>query len=212
EYRLPRLSQVQIKEKIGLDFQSVLKASLRQDPDILLIGEMRDTDSAEIALRAAMTGHLVLSTLHTNDAVSSALRLIDMGVDSFLVASSLKAVVAQRLVRKLCEHCKTEHSDISHLEHLMDDGQKQHKYYHATGCVHCFNTGYKGRLGIFEYLPINDSMANALRDKDIASFTTLSVNSDHYKSLKDSAMDLAINGETSLDEVERFSLKANDVI
>ncbi len=105
EYRLPRISQVQLHEKIGLTFSTVLRATLRQDPDILLIGEIRDSDSAEIALRAAMTGHLVLSTLHTNDAVTSALRLLDMGVDPYLVASSLKAVIAQRLVRKVCVHC-----------------------------------------------------------------------------------------------------------
>jgi len=112
EYRLPRVNQVQIHERIGLDFGSVLRATLRQDPDILLVGEIRDAESAEIALRAAMTGHLVLSTLHTNDAVTSSLRLIDMGVDPFLVAASLKAVIAQRLVRRVCESCIEEHELI----------------------------------------------------------------------------------------------------
>ena len=109
EYRLPRISQVQVHERIGLDFGKVLRATLRQDPDILLIGEIRDAESAEIALRAAMTGHMVLSTLHTNDAVTSALRLVDMGVDPYLVASSLKAIVAQRLVRKVCDRCGEPH-------------------------------------------------------------------------------------------------------
>jgi MSHA biogenesis protein MshE len=210
EYRLPRLNQVQIKEKIGLDFNSVLKASLRQDPDILLVGEMRDSHSAEIALRAAMTGHLVLSTLHTNDAISSALRLVDMGVDSFLVASSLKAIVAQRLVRRLCEHCKTEQTDITKEQYLLNDQQKNKKYYHGTGCVHCFNTGYRGRIGIFEYLLITDDMADALRVNDIPLFTRLATASKHFKSLKSGALKLAMQGETSLAEVQRFSLQVDD--
>ncbi len=206
EYRLPRLSQVQIKDKIGLDFHMVLRASLRQDPDILLLGEIRDSESAEIALRAAMTGHLVLSTLHTNDAVSSALRLVDMGVDEFLVASALRAVVAQRLVRRLCEKCKQiEPLDSAHA-YLLDGEQAHHKFFYPKGCVHCFNTGYKGRLAIIEYLSITDSMADALRRRDIEKFTELAINFPIYKPLKDSALQLAIKGETSLDEVQRFSL------
>ena len=212
EYRLPRLNQVQIKEKIGLDFNSVLKASLRQDPDILLVGEMRDSTSAEIALRAAMTGHLVLSTLHTNDAVSCALRLIDMGVDSFLVASSLRAVVAQRLVRRLCDHCKVAEKPPSSLLHLLTEEQQQQDYYQAKGCVHCFNTGYRGRLGVFEYLPISDAMADALRQKHIADFTALAMQSGHYKPLKDSALALAIEGKTSLNEVQKFVLKIDESV
>jgi MSHA biogenesis protein MshE len=210
EYRLPRLNQVQIKDKIGLDFNTVLRSTLRQDPDILLIGEIRDAHSAEIALRAAMTGHLVLSTLHTNDAISSALRLIDMGVDEFLVASSLKAVVAQRLVRRLCHHCKTPVTDISPWEHLLPEGENKNKqttYYQSVGCTHCFNTGFRGRVGIFEYLPINYEMADALRVKDIAQFSALSKASKIFRPLKDSALDLAVEGETSLAEIERFFVK-----
>ncbi len=207
EYRLPRLNQVQIKEKIGLDFSSVLKASLRQDPDILLVGEIRDTISAEIALRASMTGHLVLSTLHTNDAISSGLRLIDMGVDEFLVASALRAVVAQRLVRRLCERCKIQTSVNPEYSYLLTDQQCQLSYYRANGCVHCFNSGYKGRLAIFEYLSITNAMADALREKDITEFTRLSTISSTYKPLSESAIQLAIDGETSLEEIQRFSLR-----
>jgi len=211
EYRLPRLNQVQIKDKIGLDFSAVLRASLRQDPDILLVGEIRDSETAEIALRAAMTGHLVLSTLHTNDAISSALRLIDMGVDEFLVASALRAVVAQRLVRKLCDRCK-QPSDIKPKhQYLLTDKEKQHQYFYPNGCVHCFNTGYKGRLAIFEYVPITDAMANALREKNIADFTVLAKQAPVYKPLKGSALQLAVQGQTSLDEVQRFSLKVEQV-
>ncbi len=207
EYRLPRLNQVQIKEKIGLDFSSVLKASLRQDPDILLVGEIRDTISAEIALRAAMTGHLVLSTLHTNDAISSALRLIDMGVDEFLVASALRAVVAQRLVRRLCERCKIPSSADPEYFYLLTDQQRQLNYYRPNGCVHCFNSGYKGRLAIFEYLSITGAMADALREKDITEFTRLAKTSSTYKPLSESAIQLAMDGKTSLEEIQRFSLR-----
>jgi MSHA biogenesis protein MshE len=206
EYRLPRLNQVQIKEKIGLDFSAVLKASLRQDPDILLVGEIRDSKSAEIALRAAMTGHLVLSTLHTNDAISTALRLMDMGVDKFLVASSLKAVIAQRLVRQLCPHCKESASVKKEHLYLLDDNQKNSIFYYPSGCVHCFNTGYSGRLGIFEYLAFNSRMADALRAKDITQFTLLAHQSAGYQSLSDSALQLVMSGKTSLMEIERFSL------
>ena len=206
EYRLPRLSQVQINEKIDLTFARVLKATLRQDPDILLIGEIRDGTSAEIALRAAMTGHLVLSTLHTNDAISSALRLVDMGVDPFLVATSLKTVVAQRLVRKLCEHCKQEcHPEEKHL-YLLSDEQKKATFYKPHGCVHCLNTGYKGRLGVFEYLTINDKLAGCLREGNVQKFTETALASKEYRTLKESALSLALAGKTSLDEVQKISI------
>ncbi len=206
EYRLPRLSQVQINNKIGLSFAKVLKATLRQDPDILLVGEIRDTESAEIALRAAMTGHLVLSTLHTNDAISSALRLIDMGVDSFLVASSLKTIVAQRLVRCLCPACKEPAAIEPKFHYLLNEEQKSHTYYRAKGCIACLNTGYKGRLGAFEYLNISESLAAALSEGDVQKFTELATASEGYHTLKDSALELAIAGQTSLDEVLRISI------
>lgn len=209
EYRLARLNQVQINTKIGLDFAKVLRSALRQDPDILLVGEIRDLESAEIALRAAMTGHLVLSTLHTNDAVSSALRLIDMGVDAFLVASSLKTVIAQRLVRHLCPSCKQPLNSIEAYRHLLKHQQSSDMnpvFYRPVGCTRCLNTGYKGRLGVFEQLTITHDLAGALRDNDVQRFTELALSSADYTPLVDSAMQLAIGGHTSLDEVERLSL------
>jgi len=204
EYRLPRLSQVQINEKIGLSFAKVLKATLRQDPDVLLVGEIRDGESAEIALRAAMTGHLVLSTLHTNDAINSALRLIDMGADPFLVATSLRTIVAQRLVRKLCPYCKT--SDVPDEQHhyFLTERQRSTMFYKPKGCVNCLNTGYRGRLGVFEYLNINTQLSAALREGDIQKFTDIAINSNDYSTLKDSALKLALDGETSLEEVQRI--------
>ena len=217
EYRLPRVSQVQVHEKIGLNFAVVLRAALRQDPDILLVGEIRDGESAEIALRSAMTGHLVLSTLHTNDAVTSALRLIDMGVDGFLVATALKAIVAQRLVRRICSSCGADHEPNANERQLLaviargrDFSQTQFR--RGTGCPHCFNTGYRGRIGVFEMLEINRPMADALRENSIGGFTTACHNNPNFKPLNLSALEYAIQGVTTLEEVMRVSAQVEDEV
>ncbi|SMF34618.1 MSHA biogenesis protein MshE [Alteromonadaceae bacterium Bs31] len=215
EYRLPRISQVQVHEKIGLDFGTVLRATLRQDPDILLVGEIRDAESAEIALRAAMTGHLVLSTLHTNDAVTSALRLVDMGVDPYLVASSLKAIIAQRLVRRICESCVQDHV-LSEIENnLLRSITRGHdlskaKFRKGVGCSHCYNTGYRGRIGVFELLEINSAMANALRDNSVREFNDAAHREASYRPLSASALDFAMEGITTLEEVIRVSAQIED--
>ncbi|EGG95578.1 MSHA biogenesis protein MshE [gamma proteobacterium IMCC1989] len=209
EYRLPRLSQVQVNTKIGLDFAKVLRSSLRQDPDVLLVGEIRDSESAEIALRAAMTGHLVLSTLHTNDAVSSALRLIDMGVDAFLVASSLKAIIAQRLVRRLCPSCKQPADTAltaSSYDYLLKPSHSNVTFYQAVGCTRCLNTGYRGRLGVFEHITISEKLAAVLRKGDVQAFTEMATSEDGFVTLTENAMQLAVSGETSLEEVQRISI------
>jgi MSHA biogenesis protein MshE len=215
EYRLPRVSQVQLHEKIGLNFATVLKAALRQDPDILLIGEIRDAESAEIALRAAMTGHMVLSTLHTNDAVTSALRLIDMGVDSFLVASSLKAVIAQRLVRRVCEHCAAPYQPTGHELQLIkrltrSDRPNVSAMRKGTGCPHCFNTSYLGRIGVFELLEINVPMADALRDGSVRQFNDAAHENKNYRPLSMSALEYALQGITTMEEVLRVSAEVED--
>jgi len=215
EYRLPRISQVQVHEKIGLHFSTVLRATLRQDPDILLVGEIRDAESAEIALRAAMTGHMVLSTLHTNDAVTSALRLVDMGVDAYLVASSLKAIVAQRLVRKVCESCAKPHTLNSYERNLLHSLKRDSNIEGATfrrgsGCAHCYNTGYRGRIGVFELLELNSEMANALRDNNVRAFNDAAHNSKYYRPLSLSALEFAMQGITTLDEVLRVSAQIED--
>ncbi len=215
EYRLPRISQVQVHEKIGLNFAKVLRATLRQDPDVLLIGEIRDAESAEIALRAAMTGHMVLSTLHTNDAVGSALRLIDMGVDPYLVASSIKAIVAQRLVRKVCEICSAPYAPNADDIALI----RQYGRYAPTipmhlrrgvGCPHCFNTGCHGRVGIFEMLDITTNMADALRDNSVRQFNAAAHNHPNYRPLAAAALDLAFAGIITLDEVLRVSAEVEE--
>ncbi len=215
EYRLPRVSQVQINDKIGLTFAGVLRATLRQDPDVLLVGEIRDRESAEIAMRAAMTGHLVLSTLHTNDATSSPLRMTDMGVDPFLVASALKAVVAQRLLRRLCEKCAKPHEPDSGERQLIEMVSRLREvkgsdFRQAAGCHHCFNTGYRGRVGAFEWLEINREMADCLRENDARGFMQAVNSSRTFRPLSVSAMDYAEKGITSLSEVMRVSAQLDD--
>ncbi|MED5440119.1 MAG: GspE/PulE family protein, partial [Pseudomonadota bacterium] len=208
EYRLPRINQVQVNTKVGLEFSTVLRAALRQDPDIVLIGEMRDHETAEIGLRAAMTGHMVLSTLHTNDAQSAAARLMDMGVDSYLVASSLRAVLAQRLIKKLCPHCtqnyEPDDQEKAWLE-TMEPGSSSRQYLNGRGCHHCNNTGYQGRVGIYELLELDANMIGALRKGDSQGFSEAALKSPYFRPLAMSALDFATEGVTSLEEVFRVS-------
>jgi MSHA biogenesis protein MshE len=216
EYRLPRISQIQLHEKIGLTFSHVLRAALRQDPDILLVGEIRDIESAEIALRASMTGHMVLSTLHTNDAVTSALRLIDLGVDGYLVATALKAIVAQRLVRRICSSCIQPHApDANELQLLALIGKNKTfhdvQFQRGAGCPHCHNTGYRGRIGIFEMLEVNQVMAEALRTGDLNGFSSAAYSNPQFVSLSEAALGYAIEGITTLDEVMTISAQISDV-
>jgi len=207
EYRLPRINQVQVNHKIGLSFSNVLRTTLRQDPDIIMVGEMRDQETAEMGLRGALTGHLVLSTLHTNDAVTSTLRLIDMGAAPYLVASALRAIVAQRLVRRLCDYCKQPYQpdelESSWLRHHKADTTAS--YWHAKGCQSCNHSGYKGRLGVFELLLITKPLADALRRNDTAGFAHLAHHSEGFVSLGTMALHYAQQGITSLDEVIRVS-------
>ncbi len=216
EYRLPRISQVQLHEKIGLTFASVLRATLRQDPDILLVGEIRDAESAEIALRASMTGHMVLSTLHTNDAITSAMRLLDIGVDGYLVATALKAIVAQRLVRRICTSCIQPHSPDANEHQLLAVIGKGRDYSNVvfkkgTGCPRCHNTGYRGRIGVFEILELNQTMAEALRVNDINAFTRAANDVPDFITLSEAALAYAIDGLTTLDEVMSISAQVNEI-
>ncbi len=210
EYRLPRITQVQVNAKIGLEFSHVLRSALRQDPDIILVGEMRDHETVEIGLRAAMTGHLVLSTLHTNDSISSAMRLIDMGAEPFLVASSLLGVVAQRLVRRVCDNCKeayepTEQELVWLRSFDLDPLDIEAGFVHGRGCYQCSNTGYRGRVGVYEMLEMNEDMLDALRRKDVSDFTRAARKSPLFRPLGQCAMDYALQGVTSLQEVSRVA-------
>ncbi|GMM89221.1 GspE/PulE family protein [Vibrio fortis] len=204
EYRLPRINQVQVNPKIDLDFSTILRTFLRQDPDVILIGEMRDHETVEIGLRAALTGHLVLSTLHTNDAVDSALRMMDMGAPGYLVASAVRAVVAQRLVRKVCSDCKVEDElDDARKQWLSErfPNQVSASFVKGRGCQNCNLTGYRGRIGVFEMLELEQNMMDALRANDAVGFAQTARRSENYKPLLASAMELALQGVVSLDEI-----------
>jgi len=208
EYQLPRINQVQIHEKIGLTFPSVLRTALRQDPDIILIGEMRDQETVEIGLRAAMTGHLVFSTLHTNDAISTVDRLLDMGAEGFLVASSLQAVLAQRLVRKLCPDCRQPHeigpSDSFWVSKMLATKGPLPSFYQAKGCHLCNESGYKGRTGVYELLIITPELSATLQQGEHAAFKQLA-QQQNAKTLSIHAIDLAQQGITTLEEVLRIA-------
>jgi len=209
EYRLPRINQVQVNSKIGLDFATVLRSALRQDPDIVLVGEMRDHETSSIGLRASITGHLVLSTLHTNDAISTVNRLIDMGAEGFLVATALRAVLAQRLVRKICNNCKTEYTpekqETVWLYNLLGGEAENARFYHGHGCPQCNNTGYSGRIGVFEFLEIDDELADDLRREDSAAFAKHAKASPLFRPFSRHAMDYATQGVTTLEEVIRVT-------
>ena len=204
EYRLPRINQVQTNNKIGLNFSSILRTTLRQDPDIIMVGEMRDQETAEIGLRGALTGHLVLSTLHTNNAVSSAVRLLDMGAPGYLVASSLRAVIAQRLVRKICNNCREDYrlnpEELLWLNSL-DDNLKTINFKRGKGCQSCNRTGYKGRIGVFELLEMTEGMMNALKVNDTVTFAQAAHQSPGFVPLAKLALMYAKMGITTVDEV-----------
>ena len=205
EYRVAGINQVQVNEKVGLTFPRVLRSFLRQDPDVLLVGEIRDKETAEIAVRAAMTGHMVLSTLHTNDAISAPLRLIDMGVPPYLIAATLRAVLSQRLVRLVCPHCAvpaTLTADQEEwLRRFFHDKPQPGKFMVGKGCAHCENTGYYGRIGIFELLEINRELAKALQHGAPEEFETLAREQLGAQSLLHHGMALALEGKTSISEI-----------
>lgn len=206
EYELEGINQSQINYKAGLDFASALRAFLRQDPDIIMVGEIRDHDTAEIAIRASLTGHLVLSTLHANTAVGAISRLSDMGMDSFLITSSLVGVVAQRLVRKICPNCKAAYeASIGEKKALNYDINKNLTLYKGEGCDKCNNTGYKGRLGIYEMIqvskPIRDLIDSGAKDDEISS----KANELGMKNMRQDASMKVINGLTTVEEMIRVT-------
>jgi MSHA biogenesis protein MshE len=207
EYRLARINQVQVAPRIGLDFARVLRTALRQDPDVIMVGEMRDTETAEIGLRAAMTGHMVFSTLHTNDAVSTVSRLSDMGAKGYLVAAALNGVIAQRLVRRICDGCAEDYrpsgQETAWLRALT--GGRAPRLKRGRGCAYCNNTGYRGRVGVYEMLEIDTELADLLRREDAAGFARAARERPGFKPLLAAGMDYAIAGVTSLDEVLRLA-------
>jgi type IV pilus assembly protein PilB len=198
EYKFKGMNQVQVKASVGLTFASALRAFLRQDPDVIMVGEVRDQETAQICLRAALTGHFVLSTIHTNDALSAVYRLIDMGIEPFLLASTLRVLQAQRLVRRLCVHCRQPYPcdpETAHRYHL----ELGSELYRPKGCDACRGTGYRGRLGIFEVIRITPLMAKLVQARTPLPEMREAARTQGMKLLLDSAVDKARMGLTSLE-------------
>jgi MSHA biogenesis protein MshE len=206
EYRLDRVNQVQVNAKIGLDFARVLRTMLRADPDVILVGEMRDRETCEIGLRAAITGHLVFSTLHTLSASATVGRLLDMGVASYMIATSLHGIVAQRLVRQVCPDCSqaTEPDDhqVAWLQAQVGmDAAADMKFRTGSGCTYCNLSGYRGRGAIYELIELDRTLADCIRRSDLQGFADAARGQSGYSSLTRSAIDLAAAGKTTLAEV-----------
>jgi MSHA biogenesis protein MshE len=209
EYSLPRVNQTQINDKIGLNFASVLRSALRQDPDVILVGEIRDRETAEIAVRASITGHLVFSTLHTNSAVETATRLLDMGIEGYILASALKVIMAQRLVRKICDRCaaptQLKESSRIWLENVFKISADSIQFQKGTGCPYCNHIGYKGRIGVYELLEMRHETLDALRRNDSAAFIIAANATPGFKTFSEQALELVRQGATTLHEVIRIS-------
>ena len=209
EYLLPGINQVQVDRSVDMTFAAALRAMLRQAPNIIMVGEIRDVETAEIAINAALTGHLVFSTLHTNDAPGAVTRLIDMGVQPFLVASSLRAVMAQRLLRRVCKYCMEEHVPTpmeARLLGLPDDYVKTHKFYKGRGCERCGRTGYKGRIGIYEIFTITPDIAALIFNNKPTSTIREAARRNGMRSLRDDAIRKAESGISTLEEVIRVTM------
>jgi MSHA biogenesis protein MshE len=200
---------VQVQEKIELSFGRILRSALRQDPDVILVGEMRDQETVEVGLRAAMTGHMVLSTLHTNDAISTPTRLLDMGAPRYMVAMSLHLVLAQRLVRLICESCLEEHqllpSEREWLRHELGESVEGYKYLKGVGCSQCNNTGYLGRTGVYEMLEMTRPVVEAANSDDPSRFVEIARKQMHGHTLRRHAATLASQGRTSVEEAMKVS-------
>ncbi|MHB0925571.1 MAG: GspE/PulE family protein [Gallionellaceae bacterium] len=214
EYRLPGINQVQVNEKIELTFSRVLRSALRQDPDAILIGEMRDAETAQIGLRAAMTGHLVFSTLHTRDAAGTLFRLVDMGTPRFMVASSVQVVIAQRLLRRVCGSCSEAHLPTPQEgEWLKIEGVPPEQWgglLHGRGCSHCNGTGYRGRLGVYEMLEMNRELVEAASHESVNIFMQAARQHMRGKTMLDHALGQMKQGSTTVAEVMRISNQVED--
>ncbi|MFB3895029.1 MAG: type II secretion system ATPase GspE [bacterium] len=205
EYQLKGVFQIPTKPKIGFDFAQGLRSILRHDPDIVMVGEVRDRDTADIAIRSALTGHMVFSTLHTNDAASSITRLIDMGIEPYLVASSVEGIMAQRLVRRICENCKEEQLiDKKEFAEYIER-YNTHRVYHGKGCETCKKTGYRGRMGIFELLMIDDEIRDLVMQHSTAGNIKQHALAKQMKTLRDDGWEKVSTGLTTIEEVMRVT-------
>ncbi len=208
EYQIEGVSQIQVNPKVGLTFAVGLRAILRQDPDVIMVGEIRDSETAEIAVQSALTGHLVLSTLHTNDAPSAITRLFDLGIEPFLIASALEGVIAQRLVRRICPHCKESYKPTE--EELSELGLSgEYTFYRGRGCEHCMGTGYRGRTGIYEVLEVDEEVKkHILKTQDAVELRNFA-KSKGFKSMLEDGIRKVLAGITTSEEVLR-AVKTED--
>ena len=210
EYEMPGISQIQIHSEIGLTFADGLRSILRHDPDIILVGEIRDAETAEIAIRSSLTGHLVFSTLHTNDSVSSVNRLIDMGVESYLAASSLVACLAQRLVRKICKYCKVEDEQISphiraEIADMLGISPEEVQAWKGKGCVECNHTGYSGRIAIYEIFLVDEKIQDMISDHETTSNLRRTSRENGMKTLREDGWIKLSKGMTTIEEISRIT-------
>jgi type II secretory ATPase GspE/PulE/Tfp pilus assembly ATPase PilB-like protein len=208
EYELKGINQIAVRPEIGLTFAMGLRHILRQDPNVIMVGEIRDLETAEIAIRAALTGHLVFSTLHTNDAPSAFTRLIDMGIEPFLVASSVEAVMAQRLVRTICQHCKTEQKvEKSYLRRIgfPEDEIATAKFWHGSGCEECRQLGYQGRMGIYELLILNEGLRPLILNRAPASTIAQKALEYGMRTLRTDGWNKVRDSLTTIEEVLRVT-------
>ena len=204
EYYIPGVNQCQINEKTGMTFASGLRSILRQDPDVIAVGEIRDSETAHIAIRAAITGHLVLSTLHTNDAVSAVARLRDMGLEPWLISGALRGVISQRLVRKICPHCKKPYSPAP--EEFEALGMKEDPnvvFYKGSGCPECRHTGYVGRRAALEILVINSKISNMVARNAESEEIAAAARENGFVTMRESCRDLVLRGITTVEEAAR---------
>jgi type II secretory ATPase GspE/PulE/Tfp pilus assembly ATPase PilB-like protein len=201
EYQMPLIRQAQVNVKAGLTFAAGLRSILRQDPDVIFVGEMRDLETAELAVRASLTGHLVFSTLHTNDAISSITRLIDMGIELFLVSATLEAIIAQRLVRLLCEECKEKVPADDALYSQTGIGPSEHQIYRAKGCTACGETGYSGRTVIYEILRVSSAIKNMINYKASLNDIGKQAKKEGFRGMYALALEKVAEGLTSFEEI-----------
>jgi general secretion pathway protein E/type IV pilus assembly protein PilB len=212
EYRLQGVSQIDVKPEIGLTFANGLRAILRQDPNIVMVGEIRDFETAEISIRAAMTGHLVFSTLHTNDAVSGITRLLDMGIEPFLLASVVRAFIAQRLVRTICPDCKIETGyDLDYLKEIGAPFPKDMKFYKGRGCEHCRHTGYRGRAAIYEICQVTEPLRRLVMKKSTGSELKNQATKDGMHTLRTDGWRRVLRAQTTVEEVVRVTQQDEDI-
>lgn len=209
EYQIEGVNQIQVKSAIGLNFPSALRSIVRQDPDVILIGEIRDTETAHIAIQSALTGHLVLSTLHTNDSFSAFHRLMDMDVEGYLIASSVVMVVAQRLVRLICTHCKEQvlpaTSDVVLLKQLSPSVSRVDHLWHGKGCAECGHSGFRGRAGVYEFLPVTNAIKEVILARGSAEAIRRVALAEGVTTMTAHGIDMVLSGKTTLEELLRVT-------